>query len=157
MRAATLICAVYVAIAGTAHDAGAGEAWTLDSHAKGNGKNCSLSRTDRGRMFSVTLSLLPADDQGVIGLAFAEPKLMKGAKKALATLTFDNGTSESHRIEATPAGPLLVPIVTLNLPDVLQTFSESRKLTVATRYGSTSFSLDGLASRVAALRDCAGS
>jgi hypothetical protein len=135
----------------------AAEAWTLDSHAQGNGKTCSLSRTDRGRSFSVTLSLLPDDNQGVIGLAFAEPKLMQGAKKGLATLTFDNGTSESHRIEVTPAGPLLVPIVTLDLPDVLQTFSESRKLTVATRYGSTSFNLDGLGNRIGALRDCAGS
>jgi hypothetical protein len=43
----------------------------------------------------------------------------------------------------------------LSLQDALQTFSGSRKLTVATRYGSTSFSLDGLANRIPALRDCA--
>lgn len=155
MRLIQLVSATSIALF-TIQGATAAETWTLDSQAGDKGKSCSLSRTDRGRSFSVSLAYLSeAGDQGVVGLAFNEPKLMQGAKKALATLTFDNGTSESHRIEVTPAGPLLVPIVALNLPDVLQTFSQSRKLTVATRYGSTSFSLDGLANRIPALRDCA--
>jgi hypothetical protein len=154
MRHIQLIAVASIALLAI-HGAAVGETWKLDSHAGDKGKRCSLSRTDRGRTLAVTLALLPGDDQGVIGLAFDEPGLMKGAKKALATLTFDNGSSESHRIEVTPAGPLLVPIVSLSLQDALQTFSGSRKLTVATRYGSTSFSLDGLANRIPALRDCA--
>ena len=157
MRPIQLIAAATIGLL-SAQSAVAAETWTLDSSTSDKGKSCSLSRTDRGRNFVVTLAFVSAaNEQAIVGLAFSEPKLMKGAKKALATLTFDNGTSESHRIEATPAGPLLVPIVTLNLPEVLQTFSESQKLTVATRYGSTSFSLDGLATRIPALRDCAGS
>jgi hypothetical protein len=154
MHLIQLIAAASVALFAL-QGAALGETWKLDSQAGDRGKSCSLSRTDRGRTFSVTLAVLPGDDQGVIGLAFDEPGLMKGAKKALATLTFDNGSSESHRIELTPAGPLLVPIVSLSLQDALQTFAGSRKLTVATRYGSTSFSLDGLANRIPALRECA--
>jgi hypothetical protein len=138
--------------------AGAGEAWFLDHQAGDKGNICSLSRMDRGRRFALTLAPSGnATDQAVVGLAFDEPKLIQGAQKALAILEFDNGTSERHRIGLTSDGLLLVSIVTLDLQDSLQTFSESKSLTVATHFGSTSFSLDGLADRIPALRDCAGS
>jgi hypothetical protein len=157
MRPASLLCAIFIALLATAHSAYAVEAWTLDSRTGDNGRSCSLTRMDRGRSFSVTLAFLPhATDQGVVGLVFDEPKLIQGAKKALATLEFDNGTSERHRIEVTPGGPLLVPIISSRLQDVLRTFSESSKLTVATRFGSTSFNLDGISDHIPALRDCAG-
>jgi hypothetical protein len=153
----SLLCATFIVIFGAMGSAGAGEAWVLDRQAGDKGQICSLSRMDRGRHFSLTLTPSGnATDQVVVGLAFDEPKLMQGAHKALATLEFDNGTSENHRIGLTPDGVLLVPIVTQDLQDILQTFSESKKLTVATRFGSTSFGLDGLGARIPALRDCAG-
>jgi hypothetical protein len=136
----------------------AGEEWTLDRRTDGSSRSCTLSRVDRGRPFSLTLAFL-ADtaDQAMVRLSFSEPKLIQGAKKSLATLDFDNGTSEVHRVEAAPDGAILIPIVALNVEDVLQTFSESQRLTVATRFGSTSFSLGGIANRISALRDCASS
>lgn len=158
MQPASLLCTTFIVTLAAMGGAGAGEAWVLDHQAGDKGEICSLSRMDRGRRFSLTLT--PSGnttDQAVVGLAFGEPKLIQGAQKALVTLEFDNGTSESHRIGLTSDGVLLVPIVTLNLQGILQTFSESKKLTVATRFGSTSFSLDGLAARIPALRDCAGS
>ena len=152
----SLFYAAVALLLGTNHSAA--EEWTLDSRTDGNGKSCSLSRVDRGRPFSIALALLPeTTNQAVIRLSFSEPKLIQGAKKALATLEFDNGTSEVHRVEAAPNGAILIPIVALKVEDVLQTFSESQKLTVATRFGSTSFSLGGVAKRISALRDCAGS
>lgn len=154
----SLVLAVCIAILGVTHGASADEVWTLDKHTVAKNKTCSLSRMDQGRSFSVFLTLLSGKtDQGMIGLAFDEPKLIQGANKALATLEFDNGTRESHRIEVTSTGHLLVPIVALNLPNALQTFSESKTLTVATRYGSTSFDLDGIGDRIPDLRACAGS
>jgi hypothetical protein len=157
MRPAHLFGAACIAILAAVRGAGAGDAWTLDSQIDRNGKSCSLSKMDRGRTFSIKLAFLDdRTDQGVIGLAFDEPKLIQGANKALATLEFDNGTSESHRIEVTPGGLLLVPIVALQLQNVLQTFSDSERLTVATHFGSTTFSLDGIADHIPALRKCAG-
>jgi len=152
-----LVSAVFVFLLGASQSASAGEAWTLDSQIDGKGKTCSLSRMDQGRPFSITLVFLPpTTDQGVIRLSFNEPKLMQDAKKALATLEFSNGANESHRVEVAPSGTIQIPIVALTVDEVLQTFSESQRLTVATRFGSTSFSLEGFAKRIAALRDCAG-
>ena len=154
----SLVLAACIAILGALHGTRADEAWTLDSHPVGKSKSCSLSRMDQGRNFSVTLALLSGKtDQGIIGLAFDEPKLIQGAKKALAMLKFDNGTNESHRIEVMQAGHIMIPIIALNLPDTLQTFSQSSTVTVATRYGSTSFDLDGIGDRIPDLRACAGS
>jgi hypothetical protein len=158
MRPIQLIWATCFAILGAVHGAGANEAWTLDKHMIGKSKSCSLSRTDQGRSLSVSLALLSGKtDQGVIALVFDEPKLIQGAHKALATLEFDNGTRESHRLEVTSQGHLQVPIVALNLPDALQTFASSRTLTVRTHFGSTSFDLAGIGDRIPALRECAGS
>jgi hypothetical protein len=157
MRHAYLGCLACVAILAAARAAGAGDAWMLDRHAWNDGTSCSLSRADRGRPFSVALAFLPdTTDQGVVSLTFDEPGLMEGAKKAVATLTFDNRKRRSHRIEVTPDGTLLVPIVSLKMPAFLQTLSETSKLTIATRHGSTSFNLDGIATHIADLRDCAG-
>jgi hypothetical protein len=152
-----LVSAAVAALLGTSHGADAAEAWTLDSRSDANGKLCSLSRMDDGRPFSITLTFVPdTRDQAVVRLSFNEPKLMQGAKKALATLEFDNGASQSHRVELAPGGTIQIPIVALGVEDVLQTFSQSESLTVATRFGSTSFSLEGIADRLPALRDCAG-
>jgi len=152
----SLIFAAFALLLGTS--ASAGEEWTLDSQTDGNSKNCSLSRVDRGRPFSITLAFLPdTTDQAVIRLSLSEPKLMQGAKKALVTLDFDNGTSEVHRVELALSGAIQIPIVALNVDDVLQTFAQSQELTVATHFGSTSFSLGGIADRLPALRACAGS
>jgi hypothetical protein len=157
VQPASLLCATFIVIISAMGGAGADDAWVLDGQAGDKGKICSLSRIDRGRHFSFTLTPSgDTTDEAVVGLAFDEPTLIQGAQKALATLEFDNGTSESHRIGLTSDGLLLVPIVTLNLRDVLQTFSESKNLTVATHFGSTSFSLNGLAARIPALRKCAG-
>jgi hypothetical protein len=157
VQPASLLCATFMVVLAAMNAVGASEAWVLDRQAGDKGQTCSLSRMDRGRRFSLTLTpSVNMTDQVVVGLAFNEPKLIQGAQKALATLEFDNGTSERHRIGLTPDGVLLVPIVTQDLQDILQTFSESRKLTVATRFGSTSFGLDGLGARIPALRDCAG-
>jgi hypothetical protein len=157
-RPAYLILAACFAILGAVRSAGANEAWTLDKHTIGKNKSCSLSRMDQGRSFSVLLTLLSGNaNQGLIGLAFDDAKLIQGANKALATLEFDNGTRQGHRIEVTPDGRLLVPIVALNLSDALKVFSESRTLTVATRFGSRSLDLDGIAARIPDLRACAGS
>jgi hypothetical protein len=151
-----LIYAVFALLLGISPSAG--EEWTLDRRTDGSSKSCTLSRVDRGRPFSITLAFLPdTADQAMVRLSFSEPKLVQGAKKSLATLDFDNGTSEVHRVEAAPDGAILIPIVALKVEDVLQTFSESQRLTVATRFGSTSFSLGGIANRISALRDCAGS
>lgn len=151
----SLIYAAFALLLGTSPSAG--EEWTLDSQTDGNSKSCSLSRVDRGRPFSIALAFLPdTTDQAMVRLSFSEPKLIQGAK-ALATLEFDNGTSEIHRVEVTPRGAIQIPIVALKVDDVLQTFSQSQKLTVATHFGSTSFSLEGIANRIPALRDCAGS
>jgi hypothetical protein len=151
MQPAALLCATLVAVLAVT-DASAGEAWVLDRQA--GDKGCSLSRMDRGRHFSLTLA--PSTDQAVVGLAFDEPKLMQGAQKAVATLGFDDGTNESHRLGVAADGLLWMPIVVQDLQDTLQTFSNSTKLTVSTRFGSTSFGLDGLGARIPALRDCAG-
>jgi hypothetical protein len=151
-----LIYAAFVLLLGTSPSAA--EEWALDSQTDGNGKSCSLSRVDRGRPFSIALAFLPdTTDQAMVRLSFSEPKLTQGAKKALATLEFDNGTSEVHRIEVAPNGTIQIPIVALEVDNVLQAFSQSKKLTVATHFGSTSFSLGGIAKRITALRDCAGS
>jgi hypothetical protein len=153
----SLIAAAFTLLLGTSHSASAVEAWALDSETDGKGKTCSLSRLDQGRPFSISLAFLPATtEQGVIRLSFDEPKLMQDAKKALATLEFDNGVSQSHRIELAPSGTIRIPIVALDMDDVLQSFSQSQRLTVATRFGSTSFSLEGIADRLTALLDCAG-
>ena len=153
-----LIAAACALLLGTSHGASAAEAWALDRETDGKGKTCSLSRMDDGRPFSITLGFMPSTtDQGVIRLSFNEPKLMQDAKKALATLEFDNGVSHRHRIELAPSGTIRIPIVALDMDDVLQAFSQSQRLTVATRFGSTSFSLEGIADRLTALRDCAGS
>jgi len=150
-----LICAAFALLLGTSPSAG--EEWTLDSQTDGNSKSCTLSRSDRGRPFSITLAFLPDTiDQAMVRLSFSEPKLIQGANKAVANLEFDNGASEVHRVEAAPNGAILIPIVALKIEDVLQTFSESQRLTVATRFGSTSFSLEGIANRISALRACAG-
>lgn len=150
-----LICAAFALLLGTSPSIG--QEWTLDSRTDGNGKSCSLSRMDRGRPFSITLAFLPdATDQAVVRLSLNQPELLQGAKKALATLEFSNGTSEIHRIEVAPSGAILIPIVALKIEDVLQTFSESQRLTVATRFGSTLLSLEGIANQIPALRDCAG-
>jgi hypothetical protein len=156
MRCASLPYLACIAFLAMAHDATGGEAWILDSHTAGSTKSCSLSRTDNGRALSVTLTVAPgAIDQGVVGLTFDGPKLIGHAKTTLATLRFDNGTTESHRIEATSAG-LLIPIVALDLEEVLQTFAASRKVTVTTRSGSRSLDLQGIGARIPALRECAG-
>jgi hypothetical protein len=158
VQPASLLCATLIVIFAAMGEAGAGDAWVLDRQAGDKGQICSLSRIDRGRRFSLTLT--PSGnttDQALVGLAFDEPKLIQGAQKALATLEFDNGTSESHRIGVTSDGLLLMPIVAQDVLDTLQIFSESKKLTVATRFGSTSFNLDGLGARIPDLRDCAGS
>ena len=150
-----LIYAVFVLLLGTSPSVG--EEWALGSQTDGKSRSCSLSRVDRGRPFSIMLAFLPdTADQAMVRLSFKEPKLVQGAQKALATLEFDNGTSEVHRVEAAPNGAILIPIVALNVDNVLQTFSESKNLTVATRFGSTSFSLGGIGNRIPALRDCAG-
>lgn len=152
MRHAYLWCLACVAILAAEHSAGASETWKLDKR-----DGCSLSRTDLGRSFSIALAFLPdTTDQGVVSLTFDEPGLMEGAKKAVATLRFDNRKRRSHRIEVTADGTLLVPIVSLKMPAFLQTLSETSKLTIATRHGSTSFNLDGIATHIADLRDCAG-
>lgn len=151
MQPASLLCATLVVVL-AATDAGAGEAWVLDRQA--GDKSCSLSRTDRGRHVSLTLA--PSTDHAVVGLTFDEAKLMQGAQKAVATLEFDNGRSESHRLGVTPDGLLWMPIVAQDLQEILQAFSGSSTLTVATRFGSTTFGLDGLGARIPALRDCAG-
>jgi hypothetical protein len=153
VQPAALLCAVLIA-ALAAEAAHAGDAWILDRQA--GDKGCSLSRVDRGRPFS--LSLAPsadAADHAVVGLAFDEPKLMQDAKKAVATLEFDNGASEHHRLGTTSDGHLWMPIVARDLQDLLRAFSEASKLTVATRFGSTSFGLDGLGARIPDLRACA--
>lgn len=156
MRPTSLPYLACIAFLAMAHDATGSDTWTLDSRTAGNTKSCSLSRTDEGPILSVTLTVPPgATDQGVVGLTFDAPKLIGHAAKTLATLQFDNGTTESHRIEATPAG-LLIPIVALDLDEVLQTFAVSRKLTVTTRSGSRSLDLEGIGARIPALRACAG-
>jgi hypothetical protein len=158
MRPIHLCCIAILASLAGVRSADGDEAWTLDSSTGGNGKSCSLSRMDRGRSFSVTLAFLPdTTDQGVVSLAFDEPGLMQGAKKALASLKFDKKKRQRHRIEETSDGALLVPIVSLKMQAFLQTLSEAKMLTVTTRHGSTSFTLDGIAAHIADLRDCAGS
>ena len=158
MRAARLVCASLIVTFGASGGAAAADAWMLDSRTGDRGKSCSLSRTDQGRTFSVTLDLLTDEaDQGIIGLAFDEPRLIQGARRsAVAMLQFSNGNAETHRIEQIAGGLLLVPMVSLNLQDLLRTFQDSRKLTVATDFGSTAFNLDGIADHIPALRDCAG-
>jgi hypothetical protein len=158
MRSAHLMCLSFLAMLVATCSAAASDAWTLDRQTSDRG-NCSLSRTDRGRTFSVTLALLPnTTDQGVVGVAFDQPKLIQGTRRsAVATLQFSNGNAETHRIEETDGGLLLIPMVSLRLQDLLQKFRESRKLTVATDFGSTAFNLDGIADHIPALRDCAGS
>ncbi len=151
-------CIASIAILTAVGGANAAGEWTLNNSTGDNGKTCSISRMDQGRSFSVTLAFLPdTTDQGVVSLAFDEPGLIQDAKKALATLKFDKGKGQSHRIEKTPDGALLVPIVSLKIETFLQKLSETKNLTVATRYGSTSFNLDGIAAHMADLRDCAGS
>ena len=158
MRSAHLVCISFVAMLVATCGAAASDGWTLDRQTSDRGKNCSLSRTDRGRTFSVTLALLPdTTDQGVVGVAFDQPKLIQGTRRsAIATLQFSNGNAETHRIEETAGGLLLIPMVSLRLQDLLQKFRESRKLTVATDFGTTAFNLDGIADHIPALRDCAG-
>jgi hypothetical protein len=152
-----LICAAFVLLLGTSHGADAAEAWALENQSDANGKLCSLSRVDDGRPFAIALAFVPdTRDQAVVRLSFKEPELLRGAKKALATLEFGNGVSQGHRVELTPSGAIQIPIVALGVDEVLQTFSESQGLTIATRFGSTSFSLEGIADRLPALRDCAG-
>lgn len=158
MRRASLCCIACMTIFVCAGSAGAGEAWTLDSRTGDRGKSCSLARTEGNRPLSITLAFLPdTTERGVVSLAFDEPKLLQGAKKALATVQFDNGKKKHHRLEVTEDGTLLVPMVTSKVQNDLQTISESSKLTVATRHGSTSFSLDGIATHIGDLRDCAAS
>ena len=156
--AAGLFGIFLVALLAAVDSAAASDAWTLDSRTGANGKSCSLSRTDRGRKFSVTLAFLrDSTDQGVVGLAFEQPRLIQGGRRsAIATLQFSNGKAETHRIEETAGGLLLVPMVSLRLQDLLQKFRESRKLTVATDFGSAAFNLDGIADHIPALRHCAG-
>ena len=144
-------------LAGAANSLAA-EAWTLQSRDGPNGKICSLSTIDRGRALSISLSHVGAStDQGVVGILFKDASLVKPGTKTLATLEFDNGTNERRRLEASPGEPLLIPIFASDLDGVFRAFSESRTLKVTTRYGSTSFSLDGMADRIPALRECAGS
>ena len=153
----SLIAGAFTLLLGTSHGASAAEAWALDSETDVKGTICSLSRMDDGRPFAVSLAFVPdTADQAMIRLSFNVPELLRGAKKALATVEFDNGVSQSHRVELTPNGTIQIPIVALGVEDVLETFSQSESLTVATRFGSTSFSLEGIADRFPALRDCAG-
>lgn len=158
MRSAHLVCISFVAMLVATCSVAASDTWTLDSQTGGKGKSCALSRTDRGRTVSVTLALLPdTTDQGVVGVSFDEPKLIQGTRRsAIATLQFSDGKPETHRIEETTGGLLLIPMVSLRLRDLLQKFQESRRLTVATDFGSTAFNLDGIADHIPALRDCAG-
>lgn len=136
----------------------AGEPWSLQSHDGQNGKTCSLSTSDRGRALAISVSLAaPSTDQGIVGISFDDPKVVRAGTKTLATLEFDNGARGDHRLEAMTGGSSLIPIVTSNVQDVLRTLSESQKLRIATRFGSTSFSLDGIADHISDLRQCAGS
>jgi hypothetical protein len=154
VQPAALLCAVLIAAVAATDAARAADVWILDRQA--GDKGCSLSRMDRGRPFSLTLAPSgDAADHAVLGLAFDEPKLMQDAKKAVATLEFDNGTSEHHRLGTTSDGHLWMPIVARDLQDLLRTFSDSSNVTVATRFGSTSFDLDGLGARIPDLRACA--
>jgi hypothetical protein len=159
MRSAHMVCISFVAMLVATCGAAASTTWTLDSQTGDKGKSCSLSRTDQGRTISVTLALLPdTTDQGVVGVEFDQPKLIQGARRsAIATLQFSNGNAETHRIEETAGGLLLIPMVSLRLQDLLQKFQDSSRLTVATDFGSTAFNLDGIADHIPALRDCAGS
>jgi hypothetical protein len=134
----------------------AAETWTLQNEDGPNGKTCSLSTIDRGRALSFSLST-SSTDQGVIRISFEDPELVQPGTKTLATLEFDNGTRERHRLEASSDGPLLIPIVASNMDDALQSLSASRTLKITTRYGSTSFTLDGIADHMPALRHCADS
>lgn len=136
--------------------AAAGEAWTLQSQDGQNGKTCFLSTTDRGRALSISLSFpSPAADQGIVGISFDDPKVVRTGAKTLATLELDDGSRRNHRLEAMADGSSLIPIVTSNVQDVLQDLSESGQLGITTRFGSTSFSLDGIADHIADLRRCA--
>jgi hypothetical protein len=157
LRSLHLLCFLLTTMLPVLRGAVADEAWIVQDG--GQGKNCSLSRADRGRTFSVTLAVLPGGtEQGIVSLTFDERTLIQGARRsAIAKLQFSNGAAETHRIEQTADGHLLVPMVTLNLRDLLQTFEDSRKLTVATRFGSASFDLDGIADHIPVLRRCAGS
>jgi len=150
-----LACALCLA---GAIDGRAAGTWTLQSNDGPSGKNCTLTTTDDGRPLSISLSHVKGEtDQSVVGISFKDPNLVKPGTKTLATLDFDNGTSERRRLEAPPGEPLLIPMVASDLDGVLRPFSESRSLKVTTRYGSTTFSLAGLADQIPALRDCAGS
>ena len=154
--ASRLVLFACIACFGAASGA-AGEAWTLQSRDGQNGKTCSLSTTDRGRAFAISVSLVaPAADQGIVGIAFDDPKVVRAGAKTLATIELDNGTVRNHRLEAMADGSSLIPIVTSNVQDVLQDFSEAGKLSIATRFGSTSFSLDGIAAHIPDLRRCTG-
>ncbi len=150
---ALLVC--IACLAGAADSTAAGT-WTLRSQDGQNGKICSLSTTDQGRPFSISVSRISrSTDQGVVGVLFEDPKVVQAGTKTLARLEFDNGTSGSHRLEAKPGGASLVPIVASSVQDSLRAFSESRRLTIVTRIGSTSFSLDGIADHVPELFQCA--
>jgi hypothetical protein len=159
MRLAHLLYMSFVGLLAATCGAAASDAWTLHNKTGGHEKTCSLSRTDQGRTFTVTLTLLPdATDQGVVGLAFDEPRLIRGARRsAIATLKFSDGKPETHRLEETAGGLLMIPMVSLSLQDLLQKFRDSSKLTVATNFGSAAFSLDGIRDHIPALRACAGS
>jgi hypothetical protein len=76
-----------------------------------------------GRPFSIALEFLPtAADQGVILLSFNETNLMQRNQEGLGT------------VEMARSGTIPVPIVDLEVDDVLQTFSQSQPLTVATQF-----------------------
>jgi hypothetical protein len=155
MRGSHLISLACVASLAAAPGAAA-EAWTLRSHDGQDGKTCSLSTVDRGRALAITVSpVAPAADQGIVGIAFKDPTVVRAGTKTLATFELDNGTRGDHRLEAMADGSSLIPIVTANVQDVLQHFAESRQLRVTTRVGTTSFSLDGIADHIPALRRCA--
>lgn len=156
MRVSVPIGVASLALLALVQTAALAEGWTLDSQVVGQGKRCTLSHPDQGRTFSVALSTVPqARDEALVGLLFDEPALMKGAKKGLATVEFDSGAIQNHRIETTPSGTLLLPMVTLDLPDLLATLGQSKNVTVTTRFGSASFDLRGLAAQLPALRACA--
>ncbi len=152
MRGTHLIPLACVACLAAAPDAAA-EAWTLRSHDGRDGKTCSLSTIDRGRPLSITVSTV---DDGIVGIAFADPKVVRAGTKTLATIELDNGARSDHRLEAMADGSSLIPIVTSNVQDVLKDFAESRQVRVTTRVGTTSFSLEGIADHIPDLRRCAG-
>ena len=126
-----------------------------------NDRLCYLARSVDARPIILWHMRLPnSADGGTLQLSFRDAalKLPPSEKQVGAVLEFNSGdTIDGYSLSQEPHEFLSIMIANNRLKNILSVMEKSTSVNVKTHYGTSKLALDGLASSIPSLVDCAKS